>query len=181
MKYYLRIVLSLLIGMSSVCLFSFVLSKGNSAYHVHQKKRTQEIFENNTKYDVLFIGSSRTHGTIYPRIIDSITGLSAYNAGADGANVAEFYLILKGYLIHHPPPKLLFLTIDASCLSIDTRLFYPMQYFDYTNNFEVSTALKGYSKYYNLFLLRHLTFLHPLYYDDYVKSQAILGLRGQTE
>lgn len=157
-----------------------VLYKGDRNYHVHLNEKMQEIYRHDTRYDILFIGSSRMHTTIYPKIVDSITGLSCYNAGNDGANAFEFYLILKGFLVNHAPPKMLVLSIDAGSLTLDKKMEYPMQYFNYTDNQEVKQALKLHSRY-NTLLLQRVPMLQALYYDDYVKSMALRGLAGQNE
>src|SRR5437868_1512175 len=112
MNTYHKIGVTLLISLLSVFLFSFFLEKGQKKYHVHKYKRVHEIFQGTENYEVLFIGSSRTHTTIYPKIVDSITEARSYNAGVEGGNLYEFELSLKGFLYGHQSPKLVVLTLD---------------------------------------------------------------------
>lgn len=180
MNFYWRIIISTILSTVAVGVFSYILVKGDGRFHVHTAGRMSQVFDSKTNYDVLFVGSSRTHTTIYPAIIDSITGLSTYNAGVDGSNVFEFCLIIKGYLLNHPPPKMIFLSIDATSLKIDKKLEYPMQYFNYTGNAEIEQTLQNNSRY-NVYLLKNFPFLNSIYYNDYVKTMALKGLAGETE
>ena len=96
-----------------ICLLSFlIIKKEIDRYKKHTTSRLTEIFCNKTNYDVLFLGSSRTHLIINPAIIDSICKVNSYNAGMEGANLYEFDMVLKAYLENHPSPQWLVLTID---------------------------------------------------------------------
>ena len=169
-----------MLGLALAISFYFIIQAGERKYHVHKNKRIKEIFSDSATYDILFIGSSRTHTTIYPRIIDSITGLSSYNAGVEGGNLFEFKLTLDGFLVNHLPPRVLVLTLDGLSFDCTRKMFFPISYFDELENPVVAKSFKeqpGYS----LFILKRLPFLRLIYYDDYVKNLALRGWEGQNE
>lgn len=108
-------------------------------YHINGK--LTELFLNTTKYDMLFIGSSKTHADINPRIIDSICGLSSYNAGIDGISLFEYQMVLEGYLVNHPPPRFLVLSFDLHSFNGVKKFFDYVQYLPYISNKVIDTTL----------------------------------------
>lgn len=180
MNIYIRILLTVILAVGATLVFSFYIEKGQVNYFVHKDKKMKVVFKDSANYDILFIGSSRTHTTINPDIIDSITGLKSYNAGVEGGNLFEFELTLNGYLYHHPPPKLLVLTIDPFSFNSDREMFFPFQYFNVLDNPEVKKVFKN-NKEYKYFFIKYMPFLRIIYYDDYTKSLAFRGLLGQNE
>lgn len=172
--------LTLAIGCAASIAFSKMIGKGETKYHVHKFPRLREIFDNTTPYDIIYIGSSRTHTSIFPAVVDSVTGLSSYNAGIEGANFFEFKLTLDGYLAKHPSPKLVVLTIDPGSYNMDRKMLFPVQYFQVLQNPVVRNTFKD-MKEYKLFFIERLSFLRVIYYDDYVKGLAVRGLLGQNE
>lgn len=177
---YFRICVTLLIGAGLTIAANKIIEKGLNNYKKHSYGRLEEIFVKNTKFDILFIGSSRTHTTIHPGIIDSITGLSTYNAGMEGAAISEFKMIFDGYLLHHPPPKILILTIDQNSLRLTHDLFDQAQYFPFLNkNKFIKKEFDNMGG--NTTLLNYFPFLELIYMDDYVKNNAVKGLLHKTD
>lgn len=180
MNTYVKIGLTLAIGFGASIAFSKKIEKGLAKYYIHKFPRIQEIFNDTTSYDILYIGSSRTHTTIFPSVVDSITGLSGYNAGVEGGNFFEFKLTLDGYLAKHPSPKFGVLTIDCESFNLDKKIFFPVQYFQVLQNPAIRKTFKD-LKEYKLFFIEQLSFLRLIYYDDYIKNLAVQGLLGQNE
>src|SRR5687767_3533259 len=105
MKYVkLLIIVPLACLLVLTVLYSFY-SKGYERYYSFEHERMKEIIEGKNNYDILFIGSSRTYYQVNPRIVDSITKLSSFNAGSDAANLLEMNLFLQCYLKSHQAPK----------------------------------------------------------------------------
>lgn len=154
-------------------------NKGLKKYYSHKYGRALEIFTNKTNYDVLFIGSSRTHTTVIPRIIDSITGLNSYNAGVDGGTLLDFKMTFDGYLVNHPAPRLLVLTIDPVSFNNVSTVYDPMQYFSFVKNPAVEKIFS--STGYSTFIMKNIPALNYIYMDDYSKNMAFAGLRGKNE
>jgi hypothetical protein len=89
MQPYLRIIFVLAIS-GLVCWLVYIpLSKGMDRYYWHVQEHCAEVFESKAPHDILFIGSSRTHRSIDPRIIDSICGTNSFNAGVEGGHDAR--------------------------------------------------------------------------------------------
>jgi hypothetical protein len=169
-----------LIGFGLAVVMYQLVSGGLIRYSVHRYPRLKEIFVSNTAFDVIYIGSSRTHTTIYPRIVDSITGLSSYNAGMEGGALTEFKMAFDGYLLHHPSPEMIVLSIDPSSFDISRQIFDPTQYFPFIRkNKFIEKNLTRVDK--KTILLKYMPFLGFIYMDDYIKNNAIKGWAGQTE
>jgi hypothetical protein len=163
-----------------ICQLAYMtLNKGLEKYNIHKTERLTELFFHHSKYDILFAGSSRTHTGIYPKIIDSICKLSSYNAGVEGGNLFEFNMTVEAYLEAHPPPKYLVLTIDLNSFDIRKRFFNYSQYFPYVENKIIYKALNENG--HPTGFLKIFPFLVLTDYDDYTKSNALKGLKGETE
>jgi len=138
--------------------------------------RNEEIFEGKKDYDVLFIGSSRTYRSVYPKIIDSICGTNSYNAGVESGGIDDFKLMLDGYLQNHPAPKVLVLTLDLFSFGKDYDVHFYPQYYPYINNQALKSDLIEYG--HNMNVIEKFPFLMITYFDDYLKERAIRFLRG---
>lgn len=180
MNAYLKIAVIFFVGIFLTAVSYKFTEKGLTKYYNHRYPRLTEIFAKNTHYDILFIGSSRTHTTIIPSIIDSCTGLSSFNAGVEGGGLLDFKMTLDGYLQNHPGPRLLVLTIDPTSFEYSSSLYNPVQYFPFVKkNSSISNALS--STGYRTFLIKHFPFFNFIYMDDYLKNNALAGLRNSTE
>lgn len=129
-----------------ICQLAFLgMASGLKKYSNHHTERLTEIFEHSTYFDILFIGSSRTHVTIQPRMIDSICKVNCYNAGAEGANLLEFKMNLDGFLQNHPNPKMVVLTIDLHSFDLHPygqgRIFIPNLYYPFLQNKALDSSL----------------------------------------
>jgi hypothetical protein len=150
---------------------------GLNKYNNHSTARLTEILDKNTYYDILFIGSSRTHTSINPRIIDRICKVSSYNAGIEGGNLFEFKMIYNAFLQNHPSPKLLILTIDLSSFDLQKKFFNYTQYFPFLNNKVIDSTLSNNG--HNTMPQKIVPFLSITDFDDYSRSNAIKGLTGE--
>ena len=126
---------------------------------------------------MLFLGASRTHRNIYPKIIDSICKVNSYNAGVEGGGMNDFKLTLEGYLAAHPAPKVLVLTIDLSSFFGSNTIHYYPQYYPYLNNKAIHNVLSEYG--YHVDMIKTVPLLLITDLDDYTKENAIQMLRGK--
>jgi hypothetical protein len=180
MSAYTKLILTLVLGFGMTTIFNHFLQKGARLYYVHREEKLNEIFLSKTPFDILFLGSSRMHVTIFPKVIDSITGLKSYNAGEDGAQIYEVKKRLDGYLLNHPAPSYLILAIDAHSLTDRKKLFFPLQYFDVMKNPVIFSSFKEQPDLKMVFI-HQLPFMRVIYYDDYAKKRALSGLLHNTE
>lgn len=179
MTAYKRILFSIIIASISLFLANRVVSIGLKKYYVHKYQRLDELFQKNTYYDIVFIGSSRTHTSINPRIIDSITGLSTYNAGVEGGNLLEFKMTLDGFLVNHPAPRKIILTLDASSFNMENKFYNHTLYLPFLNNKVIDTTLSRNGHWTLPFKI--LPFIVLTEIDDYSKKNAFSGLGGKNE
>jgi hypothetical protein len=173
--------LIIIILLSAVCcsFFNFFVQQGLKKYNVHTNERLSELFNNKTAYDIIFIGSSRTHTGINPAIIDSICKLNSYNFGVEGGNLLEFYYTFKGYLQNHPSPHCLVLTLDLWSFNLQRKFFNHTLYFNYTGNPVVKEMLNENG--YNIIPFKLMPFLLLTEQDDYTKGQAFKGYCGMKD
>ncbi len=156
-----------------------VCRQGLRNFYVHHTERLFEIFNNNTRYDVLFLGSSRTHTTIHPGIIDSICKLNSFNAGVEGGNIYEFKLTLDGFLVNHASPEYVVLTLDLQSFNIKRRIFNYTQYFPFLDNPVITERLSESG--HKTAVIKLLPFLAMTTYDDYTRGNILKGWAGKTE
>jgi hypothetical protein len=179
MTSYHKILFTLIISATCLFLADKIISRGARKFNVHSYQKMEEIFENDTYYHIVFIGSSRTHTSIVPSVIDSITGYSTFNAGMDGAGFAEFKMIFEGYLLKHPAPKKIVLTLDVDSFDDIYKFFNYNLYLRFIKNKVVDTTLTGNG--YGTFYYKLFPFLRPMEMNDFEKRNAIAGFSGENE
>jgi|CXWL01.1.fsa_nt_gi hypothetical protein len=180
MNTYLKIALIFLLAFGLTIITYKFTEEGLEKYNNHRHPRLTEIFVNKTGYDILFIGSSRTHTTIVPSVIDSIAAMTSYNAGMEGGGFLDFKMTFDGYLLNHPNPRFLFLTIDPTSFEQSKTVYNPVQYFPFVkrnSSIEKTFSSTGY----RTFLIKNLPLFNFVYMDDYSKNNALAGLRGKSE
>ena len=155
------------------------IKSGLLKYYSNNFEHLTEILENKTAYDMIFIGSSRTNYQVYPKIIDSICSVNSYNAAITGARTADFELILKGYLVNHPAPKVLVLNIDLISFARKEEIRQYTEYYPFLNNVEVSRVLAKYG--YHPYLVKAFPFLAIMDLDDYNKENALRLAHGKGD
>ena len=171
----------LIISIASVILFILnrVYLSGYKKYYRHETERIAVLMDRNFYTDVIFLGSSRTHVHNNPAVVDSITHLSSYNFGIEGANLLEMKLWLEIYFQKHTNPKLVLLDLPAFAFDTQRRKFYnPTIYFPYLNNDIIYSTLLKYNR---VGLFRYIPFLEFIEINDYDKSNAVKGLMGQHD
>jgi hypothetical protein len=180
MNAYQRMIYILIVGSALTIFFYKIIDGGLKKYYVHRNNRVYEMFKDSTKYDILFIGSSRTHTTIYPKLIDSVTDRSSYNTGVDAGRMCDFKMTLDAFLLAHPNPSLVVFTIDPNSFNGDDKVFDPMQYFSlirYNKVLANTLAQSGHKT----FILKFIPWMNFIYMDDYSKNISISGYRGMKD
>ncbi|MBC7935309.1 MAG: hypothetical protein H7Y86_08155 [Rhizobacter sp.] len=179
MKPLAQIVLSLILTFVICQLAYLVINKGTERYYIHKEERLTELFKNRTTFDVLFVGSSRTHTSINPKIVDSVCQLHSYNAGVEGGNLLEFKMTIEAYLQNHPPPAMLLLTLDINSFDLKRPFFNYSQYLPFVKNRVINQTLNNNG--HRTALIKLLPFMKIASYDDYMKGNALKGLKGNNE
>lgn len=174
MNIFSRFVFIIIFSFSGIFLLSTIVHWQLKKYQSHTSNRLNEILNNSTDFDILFIGSSRTHTSINPRIIDSVVKSNSYNAGVEGGNLLEFKMIFDAYLINHPPPKVLVLTLDLNSFDLKRPFFNYTNYLDYLNNKIIDSTLCANN--HNTTLFKIFPFAKITEYDDFSKGNAIKAI-----
>jgi hypothetical protein len=163
-----------------MCSFFWLLLKtGLRKYNQDAYKRFDVLFTDTAAYDILFIGSSRTHSGINPLIVDSITKLKSYNAGVDGANIYECKTIMQAFFQNHQPPNCIVLNVDFFSFNTQQPLFNYTSYLPYVKNKIIDSVLTENSQY-NI-MQRAVPFLLTTQFNDDSKIKAAQGFFGKTD
>ncbi|MCC6691655.1 MAG: hypothetical protein IT235_08995 [Bacteroidia bacterium] len=136
------------------------------------------IFVKQNSYDVLIVGSSRAESHFVPSIIDSVIGLSCFNAGQGGATQEFNLAILNSYLLHSQPPKILVLNIDIHLPDTGIATVYQFpKYFAYLGNDTLYSYLNKFDKRFTYF--KWIPFYSMVYLSDYYLSASLRGWMGK--
>jgi hypothetical protein len=179
MKYLLRILAVIVILFVFGNFVYFFVNKSIVSYSASSFEKFEELFVSSQKFDVLLIGSSRTHRNIDVKICDSITALKFYNGGISGAHGFEMLTTLKGFLAAHSAPKLVVLNIDPGVFSIDRTFFNATFYFNSLNNGQIYEAFS--SKGYPVWLYKHVPFTRVFEFNDDLRNDCIRGFIGKKD
>lgn len=172
---YIGIFLLLTVSISSLIFFAFI--RGYNAYNEHEIEMLREKINGKEKNDIVFLGSSRTYYHMNPRVIDSVTGLSSFNAGIDGAGIHEMKIMFDTYASSHPKIKMLVIEVSWHTLSDEwRRIFNPNMYFPFLDNENLYNSLKPFER---VGFFKYLPFLQLTQLDDPLRQGAISGLYGE--
>lgn len=91
---------------------------------------------------IVINGSSRALSGFDPRIIQGITGLSAYNIGRNGSQTDMQLAILKAYLEHNKKPEIVIQSLDVFSFEATREVYNPAQYVPYLSDDELWRPLR---------------------------------------
>jgi hypothetical protein len=83
--------------------------------------------------DIIMLGSSRTYLHINPEVLQTKTGLSAWNLAMDGTNFEQHKFTLEEYLLHNRMPKIVIFEADLTALDKDSLIFKKEFFLPYIN------------------------------------------------
>ncbi len=171
--FYIFIVLGLLSGVRELIYAG--LRKNKSG----EFDKLTTIFIKPNSYNTLFIGSSRAESHFVPSIIDSITGLTSFNAGQAGAGLEQSMAVLKSYLVHSVPPCIVVLNIDIQkAASVHDSVYDFPKYFAYLFfNKKLDEYLEFADSRFRCF--KWLPFCSMPYMNDYYLSASLRGWSGK--
>ena len=93
---------------------------------------------------ILISGSSRAVTHYDPRVIQAVTGLTAFNIGLNGSQTDMQLAALKTYLLHNRKPDLLVHNLDTSAFETSRHgVFFPAQYVPYMDEAPIYEALRA--------------------------------------
>ena len=166
--------LTLAIGMICSTAYYYFICHGLRTTREFFPGRLNHILYDTTRYDAVFMGTSRVVNGIDPLIFDSITHLHSYNAGMEGASFSAVDLFTRRFVINHHP-KYVFLNIDIYTLEKENSLYDFPQYYAHLADSDIAILAKrkkalSYGKY--------APFIAVSYMDDYLKGAALNDYLG---
>lgn len=99
----------------------------------YNAQRFGDFYENDYKYDLIFIGSSHTYCTFDPKIFDERLGCSSYNMGMPLQLIASTYYELLD-ILEHQKPKTIVMDVYWGVMSSDFQINQVTQLFQVLNN-----------------------------------------------
>lgn len=134
MRNYIGRLLIVTICIIVLSTLAYMLTIYSVKEYIPEVKANHQLFKGtNNNYDILLLGTSRMKNGLDPYVIDSITGLSTYNAAVGGSSAIEANMILQAYLVNNPPPKTVFLTADVILISSKKNVTVPVAYITCTD------------------------------------------------
>jgi hypothetical protein len=91
---------------------------------------------------IVINGSSRALSGFDPRVIQGITGLTAYNIGRNGSQTDMQLAVLKAYLEHNRKPEIVIQSLDSFSFEATREVYNPAQYVPYLRDREIWTPLR---------------------------------------
>jgi hypothetical protein len=175
MKPVHRILLSLVIaGISCQVFYLFAIREFNKS---HEEQLT-EVLTHDTPFDCLLLGSSSIHYFVNPSIFRNVSGLNGYNCGVDAACLPEFSMLLDAYLLRHPSPRYLILTLDLGSFDLTRKIANPALYLPYFSNPIIASNLRKNAPRYELY--RYIPFLLFSEKDFPLLAIAVQDLSAHT-
>jgi hypothetical protein len=178
-NYIFRLAAALVIGIAVTWIAYIIIIDADKKFFNSIRKNEFIFRDDTTRYDILLLGSSRMKNTVNPRIIDSITGLNSYNAGASGAHISEIKSILDAYLLQHRPPSYIILALDYFALEVHHAVAYYPTYITVNHLEPIDKMLRSegvHTGMYKIFPFLRLTAL-----DDYYKSIVLQTIRNRDD
>jgi hypothetical protein len=102
---------------------------------------SNKIVQGKINADIIITGSSRAISHYDPRIIEAITGRTAFNLGRNGSQTDMQLAVLKTYLAHNRTPKLVLHNLDAFSFVTTREVYDPAQYMPYLGEDDIYAAL----------------------------------------
>ncbi|MDX2172637.1 MAG: hypothetical protein SFY56_05910 [Bacteroidota bacterium] len=175
-KGHLIILLGIIVFHILMLFIGNTLKMGLMRFDSEIYKKFDLMFKDKSKFDIVFIGSSRTYYGINPSIIEKLSGKNAINIGLEGAKLNEMEIALKGYLYSHPKPGKIILMIDPHSFSFNENQIYNKIYLsNYLNNDSIYSALKN-SINYKPIVWKYIPYFILTEFDDYTRLKSIKGI-----
>ncbi len=133
-----------------------------------------QIMDGKVNSQIVVTGSSRALAHYDPRILQAITGRTAYNLGRNGSQTDMQVAFLKAYLEHNRRPEVVIQNLDAFTFVTSREVYDQVEYQPYLNDPALYDALHEINP--NIWKSRYL----PLYgyvVED-MKFSWVLGIGG---
>lgn len=142
MRNYISRLLIVTICTIVLSMLAYMLTIYSIKEYIPEVKANHQLFKGtNNNYNILLLGTSRMRNGLDPHVIDSITGLSTYNAAVPGSNAIEANMILQSYLVNNLPPQMVCLSADVILISSKKNISLPAAYVTCTDVPKIRSTL----------------------------------------
>lgn len=168
-RFFIHMAVTLAIGLICSSAYYYAICQGLRRTKEFFPGRLNHILYDTTRYDAVFMGTSRVSNGIDPLIFDSITHLHSYNAGMEGASFSAVDLFTRRFVRNHHP-RYVFLNIDIYTLEKENSLYDFPQYYPHLGDSDIVVLSK---KKKELSFGKYAPFIAVSYIDDYLKGVAL--------
>lgn len=103
---------------------------------------SNRIIRGQINAQIVINGSSRALSGFDPRILEAVTGLSAYNIGRNGSQTDMQLAVLRTYLEHNRKPEIVVQSLDSFSFEATREVYNPAQYVPYLYDEELWRPLR---------------------------------------
>lgn len=122
---------------------NFTINSGFRKIRTSQPGVFNRLMAGEINADIVISGSSRAVVHFDPRIIQSATGLSAYNIGKNGSQIDLQLAVLKSYLSHNTKPRLIIHSLDPYSFKTSREIYDVAQYIPYLQDQNIYEAVSS--------------------------------------
>jgi hypothetical protein len=173
-KFFKHIVVTFAIALIGATASYYFICNGLSHTTEFFPGRLNHILYDTTHYDAVFMGTSRVANNIDPLIFDSITHLTSYNAGMEGASYTAVDLFTRRFVANHHPAYV-FINIDIYTMEKENSLYDFPQYYPHLQDSDIAVLSDRKQE---LSLGKYAPFIAVSYIDDYLKGVALNEAAG---
>ena len=168
-RFYIQVTIVLISAMCFSSLYYYSVCDGLRKTRESFPGKLSYILYDSTHYEAVFFGSSRVSRNINPMEFAQKSGLSAYNAGIDGAGYATTDMLARKFMQRRGMAKYVFINLDTYTLAKDSSLFYYTMFYPHLADPDLYDLARIEP---TLRLGRNAPFLAVSYIDDYLKGVA---------
>lgn len=118
------------------------ITSGLRSIRTSQYGVSNEMMQGRINAQIVITGSSRALSHYDPRVIEQVTGRSAFNLGRNGSQTDMQIAVFKAYLEHNRRPDVVIHNLDAFSFVTTREVYAPAQYVPYLYDPELYQALK---------------------------------------
>jgi hypothetical protein len=122
----------------------WVINRGLRRIQTSKFGALNSVISGRVDADIVISGSSRALNHYDPRVIQSITGRSAYNIGMNASQIDFQLAVLKTYLKHNTPPRLVIQNLDLFSFETTRKgeIYEPGNYLPFLSDDELYAGLR---------------------------------------
>ena len=130
-----------------------------------------KIMDGKINSEILICGASRAFVGIDTKVISGETNMSCFSIALNGSRMSTQVPLLKAYLKHNSPPKILIQEVGMYSLSLDEKIYAPYKYLPYLSEDELYNGLKKIDP--NIWLNKYVPVANMTYFNTDFQRQIL--------